>query len=186
MEAELRFTGVGGQGVLLAGEILAESKIRAGGYGVQASTYTSQVRGGPTKVDILLDSKEILYPYANEGHIGFMLSTAQVSYDQFKSGVQKGGIIVVEPNLVVQSKADRALFDIYEIPIITIAKEEVGNVVTQSVVALGVTITFTKCVDRDLVYETMISKVPAKVVELNKKAFELGEKYAKDAMAASK
>ncbi|STO97690.1 2-oxoacid:acceptor oxidoreductase family protein [Helicobacter canis] len=183
MEAELRFTGVGGQGVLLAGEILAESRIRAGGYGIQASTYTSQVRGGPTKVDILLDSKEILYPYANEGHIDFMLSTAQVSYDQFKNGVKQGGVIVVEPNLVTPSAEDKKHFKIYEIPIITIAKEEVGNVVTQSVVALGVTVAFTQCVDRDLVYETMISKVPAKVVELNKKAFELGEKYAKNAMA---
>lgn len=183
MEAELRFTGVGGQGVLLAGEILAESRIRAGGYGIQASTYTSQVRGGPTKVDILLDSKEILYPYANEGHIDFMLSTAQVSYEQFKNGVKKGGVIVVEPNLVTPSDEDRKRFKIYEIPIITIAKEEVGNVVTQSVVALGVTVAFTKCVDRNLVYETMISKVPAKVVELNKKAFELGEKYANSAMA---
>ena len=183
MEAQLRFTGVGGQGVLLAGEILAESRIRAGGYGVQASTYTSQVRGGPTKVDILLDSQEILYPYANEGHIDFMLSTAQVSYEQFKNGVKDGGIIVVEPNLVTPSAEDKRMFRIYEIPIITIAKEEVGNVVTQSVVALGVTVAFTQCVDRDLVYETMIAKVPAKVVELNKKAFELGEKYAKNAMA---
>ena len=183
MEAQLRFTGVGGQGVLLAGEILAESRIRAGGYGVQASTYTSQVRGGPTKVDILLDSQEILYPYANEGHIDFMLSTAQVSYEQFKNGVKGGGIIVVEPNLVTPSAEDKRMFRIYEIPIITIAKEEVGNVVTQSVVALGVTVAFTQCVDRDLVYETMIAKVPAKVVELNKKAFELGEKYAKNAMA---
>ena len=183
MEAELRFTGVGGQGVLLAGEILAESRIRAGGYGIQASTYTSQVRGGPTKVDILLDSKEILYPYANEGRIDFMLSTAQVSYDQFKNGVKEGGVIVVEPNLVIPSDDDRKRFKIYEIPIITIAKEEVGNVVTQSVVALGVTVAFTQCVDRNLVYETMISKVPAKVIELNKKAFELGEKYANSAMA---
>ena len=65
MRRQLRFTGVGGQGVLLAGEILAEAQIKTGGYGVKAATYTSQVRGGPTKVDILLDKDEILYPYAN-------------------------------------------------------------------------------------------------------------------------
>lgn len=182
MEAQLRFTGVGGQGVLLAGEILAESRIIGGGYGIQASTYTSQVRGGPTKVDILLDSQEILYPYANEGKIDFMLSTAQVSFNQFKSGVKSGGIVVVEPNLVYPEQEDFKKFQIYKIPIITIAKEEVGNVVTQSVVALAVTVTFTRCVDRDLVYNTMISKVPAKVVELNKKAFDLGEKHALEAI----
>ncbi|PAF46837.1 2-oxoglutarate:acceptor oxidoreductase [Helicobacter sp. 12S02634-8] len=182
MEAQLRFTGVGGQGVLLAGEILAESRIKGGGYGVQASTYTSQVRGGPTKVDILLDHQEILYPYANEGEVDFMLSTAQISYNQFKSGVKSGGIVVIEPNLVTPTPQDYQNFQIYKIPIITIAKEEVGNVVTQSVVALAVTVTFTKCVDRDLVFNTMISKVPAKVVELNKLAFDLGEKYALKAL----
>lgn len=182
MRRQLRFTGIGGQGVLLAGEILAEAKIRAGGYGVKAATYTSQVRGGPTKVDILLDEREILYPYANEGEIEFMLSTAQVSFNLFKGGIKEGGIVVIEPNLVQVSEADRERFKIFEIPIISIAKDEVGNVVTQSVVALALTVALTKCVDRDLVYETMISKVPAKVVELNKKAFELGESYAQKAL----
>ena len=111
-----------------------------------------------------------------------MLSTAQISYDQFKGGLKEGATIVIEPNLVTPNDEDRKKYKIYPIPIITIAKEEVGNVVTQSVVALAITITLTKCVDRDLVYDTMISKVPAKVIELNKKAFELGEKYAKEAL----
>jgi len=183
MRNQLRFTGVGGQGVLLAGEILAAAKIKAGGYGVKAATYTSQVRGGATKVDILLDEGEILFPYANEGEIEFMISTAQVSYDQFKSGVKPGGIIVIEPNLVTPSEEDHAKWKIYQIPIITIAKEEVGNVVTQSVVALAITIEMTKVINEELVKEVMLSKVPAKVHAANIKAFELGEKYAKEALA---
>lgn len=182
MRHQLRFTGVGGQGVLLAGEILAEAKIVNGGYGVKAATYTSQVRGGPTKVDILLDDNEIVYPYANEGEIEFMLSTANVSYHQFKTGVRDGGIIIVEPNLVQPTDEDRKRWKIYEIPIITIAKEEVGNVVTQSVVALAATVAMTGCADRNQVFETMKSKVPDKVLDVNIKAFELGEKYAKAAL----
>ncbi len=182
MRHQLRFTGVGGQGVLLAGEILAAAKIKDGGYGVKAATYTSQVRGGPTKVDILLSDKEILYPYANEGEIEFMLSVAQVSYDSFKNGVNPGGIIVVEPNLVHPTDEDRKKWKIYEIPLISIAKEEVGNVVTQSVIALGITIAMTKVMDRDFVYNTMIEKVPPKFIELNKKAFDLGEQYALKAL----
>ena len=87
----MRFTGVGGQGVLLAGEIFAEAKIKAGGYGLKTATYTSQVRGGPTVVDITLDDEEIFYPYANDGEIDFMLSVAQVSFDLFKRGVSEGG-----------------------------------------------------------------------------------------------
>lgn len=177
---ELRFTGVGGQGVLLAGEILAEAKIRDKGYGIKAATYTSQVRGGPTKVDIVLDDDEILYPYAQS--IDFMLSTAQISYDQFKVDLKDKAIVVVESNLVKPSEEDLKKYKIYSIPIITIAKEEVGNAVTQSVVALAITVTLTNCVNKDIVYETMLSKVPAKVAEVNKKAFELGVAYAEKAL----
>ncbi|NPA81613.1 MAG: 2-oxoglutarate:acceptor oxidoreductase [Epsilonproteobacteria bacterium] len=182
MRHQLRFTGVGGQGVLLAGEILAAAKISTGGYGVKAATYTSQVRGGPTVVDILLDDKEILFPYAIDGEIEFMLSVAQVSYDQFKNGVKEGGTIVVDPDLVHPTKEDVQKWNIYPIPIIRIAKYEVGNVVTQSVVALAIAVEMTKVMDIDTVFETMKKKVPPKVLEQNIKAFELGRKYAKEAM----
>lgn len=181
MRKQLRFSGVGGQGVLLAGEILAEAKIESGGYGIKAASYTSQVRGGPTKVDILLDEEPILYPYATEGSIDFMLSTAQMGFDLFKSGIKDGGIIVIDSNLVKASEEDKAKYKIIQIPIISIAKNEVGNVVTQSVVALGVSVELSGCMDRDLVFSVMQKKVPSKVLEINKKAFEIGEEYAKKA-----
>jgi 2-oxoglutarate ferredoxin oxidoreductase subunit gamma len=178
----MRFTGVGGQGVLLAGEIFAAAKIKEGGFGIKTATYTSQVRGGATVVDIQLDDKEIFYPYAIDGEIDFMLSVADVSYQQFKGGVREGGTIVIEPNLVHPTDEDRKKYNIVEIAIITIAKEEVGNVITQSVVALAIANTYTKALDEKLLVDTMLSKVPAKVHDVNKKAYELGKNYALDSM----
>ena len=178
----MRFTGVGGQGVLLAGEIFAAAKINDGGFGVKTATYTSQVRGGPTVVDIQLDDKEIWYPYAIDGEIDFMLSVADKSFQLFKDGVNEGGTIVIEPNLVTASDEDRKKWNIVEIPIITIAKEEVGNVITQSVVALAIANTYTKALEEKILVDTMLSKVPKKVHELNLKAYELGKKYALESM----
>mgnify|MGYP001183733469 FL=1 len=181
----MRFTGVGGQGVLLAGAIFAAAKINDGGYGLKTATYTSQVRGGPTVVDITLQDEEILYPYANDGEIDFMLSVANVSYHQFKNGVKEGGTIVIEPNLVSPTEEDRKKWNIVEISIITIAKEEVGNVITQSVLALAIANYFTgDTIPAEKLRETMLSKVPAKVHDINNKAFDLGYKYAKEAEAA--
>jgi len=176
----LRFTGVGGQGVLLAGEIFAAAKIKSGGFGLKTATYTSQVRGGPTVVDITLDDEEIFYPYANDGEVDFMLSVAQVSYDAFKKGVRVGGTIVIEPNLVHATPEDRSRWDIKEIPIITIAKEEIGNVITQSVVALAIANHLTNALPKDILEEVMLSKVPEKVHDINKKAYDLGYKYASE------
>ncbi len=179
----MRFTGVGGQGVLLAGEIFAAAKIKTGGFGLKTATYTSQVRGGPTVVDIQLDEEEIYYPYANDGEVNFMLSVADVSYQSFKDGVKEGGTIVIEPNLVHPTEEDRKIWNIVEIPIITIAKEEVGNVITQSVVALAIANTYMDAIEKQVLLDTMLSKVPAKVHEINLKAYDLGEKYAKEQMA---
>ena len=178
----MRFTGVGGQGVLLAGEIFAAAKIKAGGHGLKTATYTSQVRGGPTVVDIQLDDDEIYYPYAKEGEIDFMLSVAQVSYNSFKDGVSLGGTIVIEPNLITPTEEDRKKWNIVEIEIITLAKEEVGNVITQSVVALGAANCFMEAIDKDLLRDVMLSKVPAKVHEINKQAFEIGYREAQKHM----
>jgi len=178
----MRFTGVGGQGVLLAGEIFAAAKIATGGFGIKTATYTSQVRGGATVVDIQLDDKEIFYPYAIDGEIDFMLSVADVSYQQFKGGVRDGGTIVIEPNLVHPTDEDRKRWNIVEIAIITIAKEEVGNVITQSVVALAIANTYAKAIDEQVLIDTMLSKVPAKVHEVNKKAYALGKNYALESM----
>ncbi len=180
----MRFTGVGGQGVLLAGEIFAAAKIKTGGHGLKTATFTSQVRGGPTVVDITLDDDEIFYPYANDGEINFMLSVAQVSYNLFKDGVMEGGTIVIDPNLITPTDEDRKKWTIYEIPIISIAKEEVGNVITQSVVALAIANTMMNAIDKDVLIETMLSKVPPKVHDVNKVAYELGEKYAKEVLAS--
>jgi 2-oxoglutarate ferredoxin oxidoreductase subunit gamma len=111
-----------------------------------------------------------------------MLSVADKSFQLFINGVRKGGTIVIEPNLVFPSDEDRQNWNIVEIPIITIAKEEVGNVITQSVVALAIANTYTNALPEDLLVETMLSKVPAKVHEVNKKAYELGKKYALESM----
>ena len=113
-----------------------------------------------------------------------MLSVAQISFNQFKNGVKEGGVIVVEPNLVTPTEEDRKKWKIYEIPIITIAKEEVGNVITQSVLALAMANYFTgETVANDVLKKTMLSKVPEKVHEINNKAFDLGLKYAQEAQA---
>jgi 2-oxoglutarate ferredoxin oxidoreductase subunit gamma len=178
----LRFTGVGGQGVLLAGEIFASAKINLGGFGVKTATYTSQVRGGPTVVDIQLDDKEIWYPHAVDGEVDFMLSVADASYQLFKGGVRDGATIVIEPNLVFPTDEDRKRWNIVEIPIITIAKEEVKLVLTQSVVALAIANTYQKAIDDETLKATMLAAVPERFHKPNLLAYELGKKYAEAAL----
>jgi len=98
--------------------------------------------------------------------------------------VRDGGTIVIEPNLVHATPEDRERWHIIEIPIITIAKEEVGNVITQSVIALAIANKLTGALDKDLLEEVMLSKVPSKVHEINKQAYDLGYEYASEVFSS--
>jgi 2-oxoglutarate ferredoxin oxidoreductase subunit gamma len=112
-----------------------------------------------------------------------MLSVADASYQLFKDGVRDGATIVIEPNLVHPTEEDRKRWNIVEIPIITIAKEEVGLVLTQSVVALAIANTYQKAIDDETLVNTMLAAVPKRFHTPNKLAYELGKKYAEEALA---
>ncbi|MCX6739340.1 MAG: 2-oxoacid:acceptor oxidoreductase family protein [Candidatus Parcubacteria bacterium] len=177
---QIRFTGVGGQGIITAGDILCDAAIKEGKHSVKISTYTSQVRGGPTVIDVLCNEEEIYYPYAIDGEINFMLSVADSSYQIFKKGVRPGSIIVIDPNLVHPTDDDRKTWRIIEIPVVEIAKKEIGYIATQSTIALGIAVHVTKCVNTKVLLGSILEKIPKKSKEANMKAFELGIKYAEE------
>ena len=146
-------------------------------------------------VDYILDNPDdILQKNINELAQLSYTSTATVSrlckklgfkgYKDFNKGVKDGGIIVIDPNLVHPAQDDFKKWKIYKIPILTIAKDEVGNVATQSVIALAIAAFMSECIDLEKLRTVMLETVPPKTKEANAKAFDLGVKYAKEAVAS--
>ena len=176
----LRFTGVEEQDILLASEIYETAKIKSGGYGLKTVTSTSQIKDGPIVIDITLDEEEIFHPYINDGDISFMLSLTQISFDTFKNGIKEGGTIVTESSLVDVSDLDRKKWNILEAPILSIAKEEVGDITTQFVVALAITNYLTKALDKEILEEVILSKTDENIHKINKEAYYLGYKYGSE------
>ena len=168
---EARFSAVGGQGIILAGGILAEAASNfEGKYAVQSPTYTAQVRGGPTKIDVIIDSEPIIYPRTTA--IDFFLSLAQRSYTQFAKNLKVGCLVLVDPNLVHTVDEDK--YKIYRIPIIEITKRELGRMVFTSVVSLGAMFELTKCVSEESIQGAIMKKVPRGTEEINMRAFNTG------------
>lgn len=167
---EARFAAVGGQGIILAGDILAYAAITYGGlYALDSPTYTAQVRGGPTKVDVILDKERILFPRTTA--IDFMLCLAQRSWDRFGQGLKKDCILLIDPNLV--HSVDRSL-RVYELPIIELTKKEMKRVVYTSAVSLGAMIGLTQVMSPEKVLKALIDKAPKGTEVQNERAFMLG------------
>ncbi|MBM3329810.1 MAG: 2-oxoglutarate:acceptor oxidoreductase [Calditrichaeota bacterium] len=167
---EARFAAVGGQGILLAGDILADAAISYEGlFALDSPTYTAQVRGGPTKVDVILDQTRILFPRTTA--IDFMLCLAQRSWDRFGTDLKDDCIVLIDPILV--QTVDRK-YRVYELPVIELTKTEMKKVVYTSAVALGAMIGLTKALGPESVVKALVSKAPKGTEVQNERAFKIG------------
>ncbi|MGC8625440.1 MAG: 2-oxoacid:acceptor oxidoreductase family protein [Phycisphaerae bacterium] len=175
---ELRFVGIGGQGNMLAGTIFAETAIQyEHRFATQVPTYTSQVRGGPTKADVIIADEPIEFPEST--HVDFMLALDQRTYDMYKSDLKNRALVLVDNNLVRVPVRDQENWDVYGFPIISTAKYEIGNVMTANILAVGMTVELTGVLARDSVRKTIQSRIKPALLEINMKAFDKGLDVAK-------
>lgn len=85
---ELRFTGSGGQGVILCSIIMAEAAFLAGKRVAQSQSYGPEARGGLCKAELVIDEKEITYPKVTK--TDFLLALTQASLDKFGGNTAEG------------------------------------------------------------------------------------------------
>lgn len=179
---EARFCGVGGQGIVLGSTILADAAIfYEGKHAVQSPTYGSQVRGGPTKVDLIVDTREILYPKAT--NVNFFLAIAQSSFTKYFNDIADDCTILVDENLVVNLPEDILTGThrhLYRIPVLEMAKQEFNNIMLANMICLGVTQEVTQVVSLEHLLQSVKKLVPSKHYEKNLRAVEMGIELAKN------
>jgi 2-oxoglutarate ferredoxin oxidoreductase subunit gamma len=177
---ELRFSGAGGQGLILAGVIMAEAAaIYDGKQAVQSQSYGPEARGGASKSEVIISDGPVDYPKATV--VDALLALTQEACDKYSHDLKEGGVLLVDSDLVKRLPAGN--FKTVSFPIINTAKNEVGREIVANIVALGAMVALTGVVTKESAEKAVLSRVPEAFIELNKKAFQTG--YDK-ALAASK
>ena len=177
---ELRFSGAGGQGLILAGVIMAEAAaIYDGKQAVQSQSYGPEARGGASKSEVIISEGPVDYPKATV--VDALLALTQEACDKYSHDLKEGGVLLVDSDLVKRLPAGK--FKTVSFPIINTAKNEVGREIVANIVALGAMVALTGVVTKESAEKAVLSRVPEAFIELNKEAFQTG--YDK-ALAASK
>jgi len=91
MRVEFRLSGSGGQGLLLAGIVLAEAAIQDGKNAVQTQSYGPEARGGSSKAEVVISDGDIDYPKATAPD--FLLALTTDAYRSYGLSMKKGIII---------------------------------------------------------------------------------------------
>jgi 2-oxoglutarate ferredoxin oxidoreductase subunit gamma len=169
---EIRYAAVGGQGIVTAGALLVDIAVeKEDKYALESPTYTATVRGGPTKVDIIISDRKIIFPQASA--IDLFVCTSQKPYDLYRNRIKDDAIVVLDSNLI-KDVEDTRNWKLYQVPLINETIKQVGSVVLTSVVTLSLTQKLTNIIDyRDMV-DFVKEWAPKDYLEMNIKAIEVG------------
>jgi 2-oxoglutarate ferredoxin oxidoreductase subunit gamma len=172
---EIRLSGSGGQGLVLAGVILAEAAvIYDGKNALQSQSYGPEARGGASKSEVIISDEDIDYPKAKG--IDVCLALTQEACSKYYEDIKPGGLLLVDSDMV--SEIPKGDFQVVQLPIINSAKEEVGKTITANIVALGVLVELTGVVTHEALEKAVLARVPKGTEELNKKALRVGQQLA--------
>jgi 2-oxoglutarate ferredoxin oxidoreductase subunit gamma len=170
---EIRITGFGGQGVVLAGHIIGHAcAVNAGQHATMIQSFGPEARGSACSTTLAISDTEVLYPYIGNPDI-FVVMSAE-GYDKFGGALKDDGILVYEKDLVQPDPdAHRTAFGV---PSTRIA-EQLGRAIVQNIVMVGFVAAATKVADQDAMREAVAESVPAGTEALNLRAFDAGWDY---------
>ena len=175
---EIRLSGSGGQGLILAGIILAEAaSIYEGKEAVQTQSYGPESRGGASKSEVVISDAEIDYPKVTSPDM--LLAMTQEACDKYIGDLKESGIAIVD-SFFVENAPEAP--NVLSLPLTAIAKETTGRAIVANIVALGAITALSNIVSRDAIEKAVLARVPKGTEELNQKAlhagFEAGENAA--------
>lgn len=171
---EIRLTGSGGQGLILAGIIIAEAGLLDGKHAIQTQSYGPEARGGASKAEVIISDEEIDFPKAGSADV--LLALTQASYDIYAKTVKPDGVIIADST--IEFDPDKKPARIVHVPIIHTAAQTLGKGIVANIVAIGFISEFTDVVTRDSIEKAVLARVPKGTEALNKSALEEGYKLA--------
>jgi 2-oxoglutarate ferredoxin oxidoreductase subunit gamma len=166
---EIRLAGEGGQGMILAGIILAEAAaIFDGKQATQTQSYGPEARGGASRSEVVISEVEIDHPEVLEADIVVALS--QEAYRKFGKNLRPGGLLIVDEDRVETEPDSKAV----KVPVVRLSRELTGRAITANTISLGVLVGLSGVVSRDAIEKAIAARAPKGTEEMNRKALEAG------------
>lgn len=131
---EVLIAGFGGQGIMVAGKLLAQTAMRAGKEVTYMPSYGAEVRGGTANCMVVIADEPVACPVVATPTSLIVMNKA--SLNKFAPRLKKGGLLVMNSSLIdVEPKVDETI-KVVAVPVDELAVE-LGNKKAANMVALG-------------------------------------------------
>ena len=181
MEKGVVISGFGGQGVMLAGELLAEAGKEEGKYVTFLPSYGPEMRGGTANCHVIVSDTTIASPIIGYPKAAIVLNLP--SLDKYEPLMKKDGIIIINKTLVPR-EVKRDDVRVLQIDAQYVA-EDLGNKKVVNMILLGAYVEIEKPVKIETLKNALKSYLTgrkAELIEVNERALEKGTEIARDFM----
>ena len=171
---EIRLSGAGGQGIVLAGQIIgqAASLYEGGKSATFTQSYGPEARGGSCSAEVVISNELVGYPYVINPQVLVIMS--QEAYKKYAQNLSPETLVIIDQDLV---KPDPAISrKIFSIPATKLARE-LGRAVVANIVMLGFVAAVSNIVSAEALKQSILATVPQGTGEFNIKAFTVGYEY---------
>jgi 2-oxoglutarate ferredoxin oxidoreductase subunit gamma len=177
METSVVMAGFGGQGLLLAGKLLAEASMGEGKEVSWLPSYGPEMRGGTANCTVVVSDTPVASPVINQPTV--LVAMNRPSLERFGPTVKSGGLVIINSSMI---DIDTGRTDVRHVRIP--ANEEAqacGSDKAANMVVLGAFIALTGAAKLETVTHWMEHQFEgkAKIIEINKKALQRGYDLAK-------
>jgi 2-oxoglutarate ferredoxin oxidoreductase subunit gamma len=167
----LVLSGSGGQGVITAAIILAETAVlHENLYAVQSQAYGPEARGGATRSDVIISREPINFPKVYQPNV--LVCLTQQAYNKFYPIVRPGGMLITDPRFVkIEAKADAMQ---KQLPMYATVIDKIGKPIVFNICMLGALISLIDLVSAESVRKVLKNRIPPGFLNLNYLAFDYG------------
>ena len=172
----VRLSGFGGQGIILAGVILARAAVEHDRiFATQTQSYGAESRGGACTADVILSDERIDYPEPEE--LDVLVALSQAALDRHVKNLLPNGTLIVDADMVPTVPVGLQA-TVYRIAATQTAEAELGQRLVANIVMLGAVTRLTGLVTVDGLIATMESSLAPHLVEINRRAIKAGVSLA--------
>ena len=170
---EFRFSGYGGQGVILSAVIVGKaSSLFDSKHSTLIKSFGPEARGSACSAQVVMSDTPVLYPYVVKSD--FLISMSQVAYEKFSDELNiETGVLIYESEMVHPTQTERK----FGIPATRLAEEKLGKTIYLNIIMLGYFTQVTGLVSRQAMEDAIKGTVPSHTVDQNLEAFKIGYEY---------
>lgn len=171
---EIRISGLGGQGVVLAGEILGRAAVYDGLNAVQTQSYGAEARGSAAKSEVIISDERIGFPKVRKCDI--LVAMSQSALDLHLKDLKREGTLLIDADLV--RNVPKVEARVFRIAATKVAERELGSKMFANVVMLGALVETSRVVSAKSVEQAIVDTVAEKMRAADLEGFRKGMKLA--------